>query len=232
MVLTSTATAPATPVSGAQVDGNTVRTAGGDLLVLRHNANPGWQGTADGRPLASEVVDGWQQAYVLPADVTEVTSDFAPNTRYQLGLALGGVTLLLSMVLYGWWRVRQPRDPRAPADAPGSWATALVGPAWLGGVVLMAGWWGLAVATLTWVVLALLRRHDELRLWVGLTPVVVVGAWAALRPWAGSDEWAGQYAFPQLLMVVPLALVAFELSGARWLPTRPRNRMSGRSTPR
>jgi arabinofuranan 3-O-arabinosyltransferase len=231
VVLTRTdATAPGA-VTDAEVEGDTVRTAGGGLLVLRHNANAGWQGTADGQELDPVVVDGWQQGYVLPDGVAEVTSEFAPNTRYQLGLAVGAVALLLCFLLYGWWRVREPRDERPAEDTPARWATTLAAPAWLGGIVLMAGWWGLAVAVVTWVVLTLLRRWDELRLWVGLSPVVVVGAWSALRPWAGSDEWSGQYAFPQLLIVVPLALLAFELVAGRRLPT-PRNRISGRSTTR
>ncbi|MER6594261.1 alpha-(1-_3)-arabinofuranosyltransferase family protein, partial [Micromonospora purpureochromogenes] len=46
-----------------------VRVAGGEsaLLVVPENANAGWTATLDGRALPATRVDGWQQAWVLPA---------------------------------------------------------------------------------------------------------------------------------------------------------------------
>ena len=66
------------------------------VLVVRENANDGWQATIDGRRLKPVTVNGWQQGYVLPAGTTgEVDLVFAPAGTVRGALAVGGLLLLV-----------------------------------------------------------------------------------------------------------------------------------------
>lgn len=91
------------------------------LLFLPENYNPGWVAEADGKRLRSLRVDGWQQAWVLPAgDVTEVVMTYRPQQVYRvllpLGLGISGVLLLLALglLLRGAVRRRRGTDPEIP----------------------------------------------------------------------------------------------------------------------
>lgn len=71
------------------------------LLVVPESVNPGWQATlADGRILQPTTANGWQQAWLLPAESEGVvTLRFTPNTPYRIALCVGGVLVLLLIVL-------------------------------------------------------------------------------------------------------------------------------------
>ncbi|WP_051399471.1 alpha-(1-_3)-arabinofuranosyltransferase domain-containing protein [Haloechinothrix halophila] len=65
------------------------------VLTVPENANDGWVATVDGEPLRRTRVDGWQQAWLLPAgDATTVTLTFEPDTRYRQALLIGGLAAL------------------------------------------------------------------------------------------------------------------------------------------
>jgi arabinofuranan 3-O-arabinosyltransferase len=79
----------------------TVRVGPGEEAVLSvpENANDGWVATVDGRPLHRVRVDGWQQAWLVPAGRGgEVRLDFAPDGQYRQSLLFGG---LAAVVLAG-----------------------------------------------------------------------------------------------------------------------------------
>ncbi|HET6531894.1 MAG TPA: alpha-(1-_3)-arabinofuranosyltransferase, partial [Actinoplanes sp.] len=60
------------------------------LLVVPENRNAGWTATLDGADLRAVRVDGWQQAFVVPAGTGgEVTLRFTPDRPYRTGLAAG-----------------------------------------------------------------------------------------------------------------------------------------------
>ena len=84
------------------------------VLSVPENANAGWVATMDGRPLSRVRVDGWQQAWLVPAGAGGTVSlTFAPDAQYRRGLAIGGVATL---VLLGSVLVpgrRRPVDVRA-----------------------------------------------------------------------------------------------------------------------
>ena len=106
------------------------------VLALRENANAGWVATAAGRTLTPFVVDGWQQGWLVPADVAgEVTLRFAPDRGYVLALGAGavllaGVTLLAVLP----WR-RTPVPVVGTRRRRGRFLAALVG----GGALLLFG---------------------------------------------------------------------------------------------
>ncbi|MCW2784113.1 MAG: hypothetical protein JWP74_630 [Marmoricola sp.] len=83
------------------------------VLVFGQNANPGWQATLAGHDLATRVVDGWQQGFVIPAGAGgTVRIDFAPQTAYRAALGLGGAGVLVLLVLL-LIDLRRPQSPLA-----------------------------------------------------------------------------------------------------------------------
>jgi arabinofuranan 3-O-arabinosyltransferase len=92
-----TASARAVTVLSWQPDGRTVRIGRGQesYLEVHQNANAGWVATLNGRPLAPTVLDGWQQAFIVPAGAGGVIKmTFAPSGVYHAGLILSAVAML------------------------------------------------------------------------------------------------------------------------------------------
>ncbi|OLF17783.1 coagulation factor 5/8 type [Actinophytocola xanthii] len=66
------------------------------VLAVPENANEGWTATMDGRPLERTRVDGWQQAWLVPAGAGgTVALEFVPDGDYRRGLMIGGLTAVL-----------------------------------------------------------------------------------------------------------------------------------------
>jgi len=69
------------------------------VLTVPENANSGWVATLDGRTLPKVRVDGWQQAWVVPAGSGgEVTMEFTPDGQYRQSLLIGGLTAVALVV--------------------------------------------------------------------------------------------------------------------------------------
>ncbi|HTX00591.1 MAG TPA: alpha-(1-_3)-arabinofuranosyltransferase family protein, partial [Acidimicrobiales bacterium] len=70
------------------------------FVVVRENANAGWAATLDGRRLAPGVVDGWQQAFVVPAGSGGVVElGYQPNGPFRDALLAGAVAAAVLVVL-------------------------------------------------------------------------------------------------------------------------------------
>ncbi|BBH67406.1 coagulation factor 5/8 type [Actinoplanes sp. OR16] len=81
------------------------------LLVVAENRNAGWTATLDGRELRAVRVDGWQQAFLLPAGAGGVVSlRFTPDEPYRIGLAAGAGCVLL-VLLFALAPVRRRAAP-------------------------------------------------------------------------------------------------------------------------
>jgi arabinofuranan 3-O-arabinosyltransferase len=87
------------------------------LLFLPENFNAGWEAELGGQRLDPLRVDGWQQAWVVPAgEGGRITLTYAPQRAYSVllptGLAVsGGVLLAGLVVLLGLRRQRPVHDP-------------------------------------------------------------------------------------------------------------------------
>ncbi len=80
-----------------QPDSRTVRIGPGQAsyLEVHQNTNPGWTATLNGRSLTPVQLDGWQQAFVVPAGSGGViTMTFAPATLYHVCLVLSGLAVI------------------------------------------------------------------------------------------------------------------------------------------
>ncbi|MBT2224775.1 alpha-(1-_3)-arabinofuranosyltransferase family protein [Nonomuraea sp. NEAU-A123] len=88
------------------------------FLVVNENYNAGWRAELDGKELRPVRIDGWKQAWELPAGTSgTVRMEYLPDRPYWLALALGlaGIALLtlLALVLRG----PRPEHVRATAVA-------------------------------------------------------------------------------------------------------------------
>ena len=91
-------------------------------LVVNENFNPGWRAVIDGRPLRAVRLDGWKQAWLLPAGTAGVvTLTYPPNAIYQDAIVAGLSALVLALLVAAgpWaWARRRSGPPSAAAAAP------------------------------------------------------------------------------------------------------------------
>ncbi|MGK8521096.1 alpha-(1-_3)-arabinofuranosyltransferase [Nocardia asteroides] len=214
---------PAAPVSDP----------GARLLVLPLSTNVGWRATtADGRELEPVVVDGWQQAWVLPAGATgPVTVAFPVDRWYRLGI-FGGLLLLVPLAVLAFPRrgrgraradaveAEQVHAAPSPAletrgEAPGTWGRRWLGAVGLvGATTVIAGPVG-AVATVIALAAHRFTSYLTARALVVVAGVGTMLSAAALStgPWRSPDGYMGG----SLLVQLP-ALVAIIAVGIAALP--------------
>ncbi len=154
------ATTSAGPAASVRSWGSTARSvhlaarSSSALLVVNENVNAGWHATAGGHTLRAVAVDGWRQAYVVPAGAaTTVHLTYGPQTEYAAGLIVGAVAVavLLGLLLVP---ARRRRATDLGSYRPDVVTTALGAAA----AVLVGGYAGLAVAVLVPVAGALVVR--------------------------------------------------------------------------
>jgi arabinofuranan 3-O-arabinosyltransferase len=89
------------------------------LLVVPENANKGWVATLDGTVLSPTRVDGWQQAWTVPAgDGGLVRLTFTPDQGYRRGLAAGGLAAAGLLAVAVLPVRRRPVPVRIPRQRP------------------------------------------------------------------------------------------------------------------
>ena len=98
----------------------TVSIGPGDAAVLAttESYSPGWHATLAGRNLAAVRVDGWRQAWLVPAGTGgTVRQTFAPDHTYRLGLLAGALAVVLLLALATLVRPRPPARDRSASPS-------------------------------------------------------------------------------------------------------------------
>ncbi|MET9064354.1 alpha-(1-_3)-arabinofuranosyltransferase domain-containing protein [Streptosporangium sandarakinum] len=187
-------------------------------LVVNENHNAGWQAYLDGGRLTPVRLDGWRQAWELPAGQGVVTMRYEPDSAYRAAL-LGGGCLVPLVAALAFVRPRRTAARRAGAGA------AVVRAAWFWPLAPAVGLWtgGVAGAVVVTAAAALYAR--PVRLW-GLRPGGSVPAtllrWAPAVPLllaglalAAGTAYGGTALAGALTGVVPQVLCLLALA---WLP--------------
>ena len=144
---------------GAEYRTMAIGPGGLSYLEVHQAASPGWTATLNGHRLTPVTLDGWQQAFVVPAGAGgTVVMTFTPAAGYHWLLA-GSVLVLSVLIAAAAWPPR--RGPRGLAASDGPAA----GPAgyWLaaGGAALVLALAGglAAIAVPAVILLGWWRRH-------------------------------------------------------------------------
>lgn len=89
-------------------------------LIVNENFNPGWQAAIGGRHLRAVRLDGWRQAWLLPAGTAGlVTLTYLPDRVYRTAILTGLIALaaVLFLALGPWARTSRRRGRFAAAVA-------------------------------------------------------------------------------------------------------------------
>ncbi|WP_078866591.1 alpha-(1-_3)-arabinofuranosyltransferase domain-containing protein [Streptomyces sp. NRRL S-1448] len=196
-------------------DRRTVRIGPGQAVYLQmyENANDGWQATLNGHRLTPLRVDGWQQAFLVPAGAGgTVELSYAPAGLYDTGLIGGAAAIALLAVCA---LVRRSTPQAAPPAEP-----APPAPSWVLGVVALTGVLALAAGPYAVVVplLALAARFRPALLGP-LAVVAMAGAGVIAAVGAGEPVATGRGAFSGAAQA--LALLALTAAVVTVPPARP-----------
>ena len=188
----------------------TIAAGEADLLVVNEIFNTGWTATMGGQKLSPLEVDGWRQAFLVPAGAGgEVTLSFAPERSYLLA------TIAALIVLLGLFLLAVIRGSKRPDLAPlreGTWSKPLV---WTFALVATVWTTGIAVVLLPVVWFATRSRRQV------LAPIALMGfgiagaTYLATKSfvdtkWFGAKGWTiSIFAAVALISVI----VAFIVSG-------------------
>ncbi|GAA0365955.1 alpha-(1-_3)-arabinofuranosyltransferase [Microbispora corallina] len=183
-----------------------VSPAAPSYLVVGENYNAGWQAYLGGVRLRPVRLDGWKQAWEVPAGGGEVVLRYEPDPVYRTAL-LGGLAAALLVVALALVRGRS-RLRGAPAGRPSTawvWPAAPLAGLWTGGVIgalLVTG----TLALHLWVRRLADAQHagpSRLRRLARRA----VSAWvvAGLLTAAGIAQAAGQGLVAQVLCLLVLA---------------------------
>ena len=155
-------------------------------LVVNENFNPGWRAVVAGRVLSPVRLDGWKQAWVLPAGTAGVvTLTYQPESLYRDavvgGLAALAVVLLLAVVL----RRRRPESgfqpwPQAPSPRPRWFRLAAACLLLAGAGLVLGGYPGAALVPAAALVFMNLGRRAPSVPWLLAGLLVVASACGAI----------------------------------------------------
>ena len=174
--------------------------------------NTGWTATLDGQELSPLEVDGWRQAFVVPAGAGgQIQLSFAPERTYQVA------TIVALLVLLGLFLLAVVRGSKRTDLAPlheGTWSTPLV---WVFGVIAAIWTTGVGVILLPIIWVATKGRRQF------LAPTALIGfgiagaTYLATKSfvdsrWFGAKGWViSIFAVIALLSVI----VGFLITGDR-----------------
>jgi arabinofuranan 3-O-arabinosyltransferase len=187
------------------------------LLIVHENANAGWRATVGGHRLRATTVDGWQQAWLLPAGTSGVVHlVYAPQRTVSLGLIAGGAAALLLLVL-ALWRPGSRKAAR-PALADAALSPPVVVTVVVLASLLLGSAIGLAIAVAVLAVGRFIRDRGRWAAWcVAATLGLVVGA-EFVAPQNSGHPLAGSVGVQGLCLLAVAVVLANGLTARRTPP--------------
>jgi len=189
---------------GAEYRTTTIGPGGLSYLEVHQAASPGWIATLNGHLLTPVTLDGWQQAFVVPAGAGgTVVMTFAPAAGYHWLLAGSVLALCVLIAAAAWPPRRGPRDLAAPgrpaAGRAGYWLAAVAAAL----VLALAG--GLAAVAVPAVILLGWWRRPWVP-WLAFAAMCVTGALVITGLSHGAQHGFGSFGWPaQTAALIALA---------------------------
>ena len=228
----------------------TIGPGGLSYLEVHQTANPGWTATLNGHQLTPVTLDGWQQAYVVPAGADgTVILRFTPESGYHW-LLLGAALALCLLITVALWLPRGPRRgplrrsrrrdvrrmaPVAPAGSSGagSGGAGSGGAVWYwlaaAGAALVLALVGGPVAIAVLAVIALDWWRRDLVPWLAFGAMCVAGILVITGLSHGVQSGFGAFGWPAqaaALIALAAALVP-PVPRPSLSPVPPRGRPAG-----
>ncbi|HUE08118.1 MAG TPA: alpha-(1-_3)-arabinofuranosyltransferase family protein [Acidimicrobiales bacterium] len=189
---------------------------GSSYLIVHQNFNAGWTAELGNRTLQSARINGWQQAWVVPAGSGGVvTLTYTPDGLYQIGLVIG-LALACLLVALALWPAKRENDARARgarADLP---AALAIGAA-LVVLIIVAG--ALAVIFPVLLLLAWLVRSGRWLSVLAGASFLAAGVAAAIHIGRFPASDVGVFGWPaQVASAIALAAVfsSVVVHSSRW----------------
>ena len=182
-------------------------------LEVHENYDRGWAATLNGRPLTPVRLDGWQQAFVVPAGAGgTVTMSFRPAGTYHVVLIVSILAAALLLAVATWSLTRRPRRGEAPPGSGSAESTGGRRTRSTHGAVRRRGI-GVARVWLALVAVAALIFLAGGVVALGVAVVACAGclAWPLRRP--GGEMAEGTAGWDPAVRLARLALGAMVLSG-------------------
>jgi arabinofuranan 3-O-arabinosyltransferase len=214
---TAAASAPRTtqPVHwGAESRSVRVGAGAASYLAVSENFNDGWSARLGGRDLKAVRLDGWRQAWEMPAGAGgTVKMSFGPGRLHRGVLWLGGIGVLC-LLACAFYPRREP-EPAARAMGEATVFRAARLPEATGAVVvgvlgfLLGGVIGAVIGVVAVRTVAYWRKHIPIVAGASFALAGIVAAWnAGAAPGSGSGAFG---ALAQGLALVALIAVAVSL---------------------
>ncbi|QLY34013.1 DUF3367 domain-containing protein [Nocardia huaxiensis] len=185
---------------------------GAQLLVLPLSTNVGWKAeTADGRTLDPVVIDGWQQAWLVPEGASGPITVSFPADRWYRAAIFGGLLLLIPLVALAFRAgTRRVRDP---GPAPRAWQSRTVGAvAVTAAAGLIGGPTGLVLAVAGLLAVRFAPGNwSRILVWTAGLGTAVCAAALSTGPWRSPEGYMGGSLwtqFPALVAIVAVGLAA------------------------
>lgn len=175
----------------------------GSYLAVAQNYNTGWKASLDGRPLTAVRLDGWEQAWIVPAGAGgTVDMSYPADTWYRIALLVGGLLVAALAVLA---LVRRGRRGKPPAPERPPLPRVVVGTLCFVLLALVCGPLALALIPLAY---AARRWGRTLLAVIAAGAFMAAGIAVAATPGAAPPTGLGAFGWPaQALTAIALSAV-------------------------
>jgi len=190
-----------------------ITTGPSTVLATTENFNTGWRARLHGSTLEPIRVDGWRQAWVVPAGAAgQVDLTYTPDRTYRAGLLLGALGVLVVFLL----AVLRPRSAGLPAARGWSARSGVSVVLGVGTAALLAGW--AAVVIVPVAILCPRRRRPVL---AGAS-YALGGLVAFVQPGRLPGSGSGVFGAPvQVLAVLAVVAVLFAVGDEQHVTPEP-----------
>jgi arabinofuranan 3-O-arabinosyltransferase len=187
------------------------------LLIVHENVNAGWRATVGGKPLPATTVDGWQQAWLIPAGMNGIVHlVYTPQRVVEVGLVAGAVAALLIIVMAFAWRPRRGVTLAAVGDGVVPAAVGMV--VILATMLLLGSLVGLGVGAVVLLATRFVGHHARWAPYVAAGTLGLVAGAEFIEPTGSGNPLANSIWVQTLCLVCVAAVLAAALAASRSTP--------------
>jgi arabinofuranan 3-O-arabinosyltransferase len=187
------------------------------LLIVHENFNAGWRATVGGHQLRATTVDGWQQAWLIPAGTNGIVHlVYTPQHVAEAGLVAGAVAALMLLVLAFGWRSR--RGVRLPAVGDGVVPATVSAVVILALMLLLGSLVGLGLGAVVLLATRSIRRQGRWATYVAAGTLGLVAGAEFIEPVGSGNPLANSIGVQTLCLLCVAVVLARAFASPRSTP--------------